>query len=176
MLALLASAAVCLRRVIKLWGTRTRLFIALTLALAAIFFLGAGEEISWGQRILGIESPEFFQEHSHQNETNIHNLMVGETRMNRLIFSNLLGIVMAFYLIAWPLLYGRFEKVRAFSDALAVPVPRLYQVLAVVAFVMFTTLAPFKGSELLEFGISSIFILIVVRPANPELFRGGRAS
>ncbi len=32
------------------------------------------EEISWGQRIFGIESSEFFIQHSTQKETNIHNL------------------------------------------------------------------------------------------------------
>jgi len=33
------------------------------------------EEISWGQRILGIKSPEFFLEHSSQREINIHNVL-----------------------------------------------------------------------------------------------------
>ena len=32
------------------------------------------EEISWGQRILGTESPEFFLTHNIQQETNLHNV------------------------------------------------------------------------------------------------------
>jgi len=32
------------------------------------------EEISWGQRIIGIENPDYFSEHNVQNEISIHNL------------------------------------------------------------------------------------------------------
>jgi hypothetical protein len=46
------------------------------LGLALIFFLGAGEEISWGQRILGIETPEAWAEINKQEETNLHNLEI----------------------------------------------------------------------------------------------------
>ncbi len=50
--------------------------------LTFIYFLGfstflffiAGEEISWGQRILGITSPEIATEINTQNETTIHNI------------------------------------------------------------------------------------------------------
>ncbi|MBK8021614.1 MAG: hypothetical protein IPK19_09330 [Chloroflexi bacterium] len=40
-------------------------------ALMAIFI--AGEEISWGQRILGIETPEWMAEINWQGELNLHN-------------------------------------------------------------------------------------------------------
>lgn len=36
--------------------------------------LSSLEEISWGQRILNIESPDFFQAHSDQREINVHNV------------------------------------------------------------------------------------------------------
>ena len=42
-------------------------------AIACIFF--AIEEISWGQRIFGLESPEYFLEHSDQLEINVHNVV-----------------------------------------------------------------------------------------------------
>lgn len=41
-----------------------------------LFFFIFGEEISWGQRIIGIESGEFFKESNIQGETNLHNLKV----------------------------------------------------------------------------------------------------
>lgn len=44
------------------------------LGLALIFFIFAGEETSWGQRIFNTETPEIFSEHNRQNETNFHNL------------------------------------------------------------------------------------------------------
>jgi hypothetical protein len=40
---------------------------------AGLFFV-AMEEISWGQRILGAESPEFFKKHNAQGELTLHNL------------------------------------------------------------------------------------------------------
>jgi hypothetical protein len=54
-------------------GERRLLKISL-LALAILFFVGAGEEISWGQRFLGIETPEKIREASAQGELNFHNL------------------------------------------------------------------------------------------------------
>jgi hypothetical protein len=49
------------------------------LGLAALFFFGAGEEISWGQRILGFQTPESLSEVNRQEEFNLHNLTVLET-------------------------------------------------------------------------------------------------
>jgi hypothetical protein len=46
----------------------------MTLAWALIGIFLAGEEISWGQRIFGIATPEVIAEDSTQDEINIHNL------------------------------------------------------------------------------------------------------
>ena len=46
----------------------------LFLALAFLFFFAFGEEISWGQQIFHWRTPEYFEEHNVQDETNIHNL------------------------------------------------------------------------------------------------------
>ncbi len=42
--------------------------------LAAICYLIGGEEVSWGQRILHVRTPEFLMEINHQGETTIHNI------------------------------------------------------------------------------------------------------
>jgi hypothetical protein len=42
--------------------------------IALLFFLMFGEEISWGQRILGIETPESLKGLNVQNEINLHNM------------------------------------------------------------------------------------------------------
>lgn len=43
--------------------------------LVGLFFLFvAGEEFSWGQRLLGYSSPEYFLAHNYQQEVNLHNL------------------------------------------------------------------------------------------------------
>ena len=51
------------------------IFFGISYAILAcgMFFI-FGEEISWGQRILKMSSPQFFLEHSSQNEINLHNL------------------------------------------------------------------------------------------------------
>lgn len=49
--------------------------LAATFAMALLCFVGAGEEISWGQHWLRFESGEFFAQHNHQQETNLHNLI-----------------------------------------------------------------------------------------------------
>jgi hypothetical protein len=42
--------------------------------MALLFFFGAGEEISWGQRILGFSGPSDVITHNVQGEFNVHNL------------------------------------------------------------------------------------------------------
>ena len=48
------------------------------LGLAFLFFFGAGEEISWGQRIFGFETPKSLTQVNKQDELNLHNLSVLE--------------------------------------------------------------------------------------------------
>ncbi len=50
-------------------------YVAFYLLLAVAAALCALEELSWGQRILGIESPDFFVRYNSQGETNLHNIM-----------------------------------------------------------------------------------------------------
>ena len=45
--------------------------------LAAASFYVVMEEISWGQRLIGFETPQFFHDNSYQDEANIHNLLTG---------------------------------------------------------------------------------------------------
>ena len=44
------------------------------LAVGIVFFWAAGEEISWGQRIFSIKTPQTLSEMNYQNELNIHNI------------------------------------------------------------------------------------------------------
>jgi hypothetical protein len=46
------------------------------LALALVFLVGCGEEISWGQRIFGWRTPASIAQKNIQGETNLHNLDV----------------------------------------------------------------------------------------------------
>jgi hypothetical protein len=51
---------------------RARLPWLVPAGLAALLLFGALEEISWGQRMLGVQSPELFQQYSDQGEINLH--------------------------------------------------------------------------------------------------------
>ncbi|MHB1055505.1 MAG: hypothetical protein ACYC0K_06520, partial [Thermoleophilia bacterium] len=48
----------------------------LVLFMALLFFIGSGEEISWGQQIFHWDTPEFIKDINVQGETNIHNLRI----------------------------------------------------------------------------------------------------
>ena len=53
---------------------------------AAGFFLIAGEEVSWGQRILGIETPEAWAAINRQEETTLHNLSFVQKNITHLAY------------------------------------------------------------------------------------------
>jgi FtsH-binding integral membrane protein len=53
------------------WSMARWIYVALTVVCLAV----ALEEISWGQRIFGIENPEFFVKYSDQKEINVHNVL-----------------------------------------------------------------------------------------------------
>jgi len=83
----------------SLMGSARGLAAICTLLYALLFFFAAGEEISWGQRIFGWESGEFFMERNIQEETNIHNLIVGDTQLTKTLFGPILTSVMLLYLV-----------------------------------------------------------------------------
>lgn len=70
---LLFSSVICLF-LRKYWWSKERLLGILFLLLAIGCFFVAGEEISWGQRLLGIETPEQLAEINMQEEMTIHNI------------------------------------------------------------------------------------------------------
>lgn len=56
-----------------LFRTNKNIFFLL---LALLFLFAFGEEINWGQRIVGVATPGLFHEINMQNEVNIHNLAI----------------------------------------------------------------------------------------------------
>jgi hypothetical protein len=63
------------------------------LGLAFVFFVAFGEEISWGQRILGIGTPESLEGINDQGETNLHNLSTGKTNALFQVFWLVMGVL-----------------------------------------------------------------------------------
>lgn len=105
--AVAAAAAACRWRV---WPYR------IVLGLMAVgFLLCVGEEISWGQRVLGFATPAALQEVNVQGEANLHNSL-GYAADHLFIAGVLaLGFVL-------PALAALFDMVRNAADRLGLPV------------------------------------------------------
>ncbi len=69
------SCIFCIIIGIKFIKSKNNFFALLYLVFSVTFFGIAMEEISWGQRILNLETTEFFSENL-QNETTFHNLPI----------------------------------------------------------------------------------------------------
>ncbi len=101
-----------------------RLFFTF-LALACFYVVG--EEISWGQRLLSFETPQFFQRHNLQQEVNLHNFLTGPvaTWPKRIIEVLLVGCLLGYGLI-YPLLQRSGNRPALWLADHGLPVPPLY--------------------------------------------------
>ncbi len=171
-LALATTSMVCIYRAVTLRKEKSVLFLAMTILLGVVFLFGAGEEISWGQRIFNTESSEFFQQHNAQGETNLHNLVVGGKKLNKIIFGVGLHLVLLIYLLALVPLYKRKPGMKLFLDRFAVPIAKPYQVISYLLVIVLTQviMASSKRGELAEFAGSFLFLLNIAFPYNRELF------
>ena len=96
---------------------RTRGFVGLAYGLLAVAALGAiGEELSWGQRLFHLTTPETVAAANHQGELNLHNL-AGAESTTRLVL-----LVAACYGATLPLLRrpGPFVPPRVLVPAFGV--------------------------------------------------------
>lgn len=170
--ALVASAVLMLGRAWQLRRVRTPLFLFVTVMAAAVFLFGAGEEISWGQRIFSVETPEWLAERNKQSEMNLHNLVIGGHSINKLVFSKLLGVVLLVYLLVVPALHRRSPVWAARIDRLGVPLPRTWHIVVWIAVLLLTEVAVGTGKrgELREFLLTTILFVQLLRPANGWIY------
>lgn len=88
----------------KIGNLQKNVFYTFFLLVGVIFFIIAGEEISWGQRILNIEVPDIIARNNTQGELNIHN--------NAKIFPFVYfgyGIINLYGLLSWAM-YENLKK------------------------------------------------------------------
>lgn len=112
----IAFAAAATRRDDSALGRAHRLWLW---AAAVGAFLCFGEEISWGQRLLGIETPRPFLELNAQRELNVHNLQgVQPLKYTVLVAGISLALIGAFAV-------RTLAPARALARTLKVPVPAL---------------------------------------------------
>lgn len=162
---------VCIYRSVILTPFRSTKFKIGLILWALLLFFGMAEEISWGQRVFGFKSPQWFLEHNTQGEFNFHNLRFGDFKVNRVIFGTFLGIIVVFYFLILPFLYRRIEKIKKFVNEWAIPVPRIYHIVAYVTLAAIAKTIPSgKKGEILEFGGVWIFTLMIFEPFNRDFF------
>lgn len=141
--------------------------------LGFLFFFGAMEEISWGQRILGVESPEWFLKHNRQSEINVHNLLIYGVNLNKVFFGRFLAILVLIYMLAMPLLYRVNGGFKNFINRWAIPIPQNYQILFFIIvniFLHYHLRLTKKVSEMRELSNCFFFFLALIHPLNDQLF------
>lgn len=103
--------------------------------LSILFFVGAGEEISWGQHLIHFSTPNYLNKINVQNEFNFHNIEVFNTGnfdgskksgLERLLEINFLfRIFCLFYGIAIPFLMIQSKTISNFIHKIKMPTPKL---------------------------------------------------
>lgn len=168
---LFGVCALSLYRLITLGPKKKALWRIGTFIFAVLFLFAAGEEISWGQRIFSVESSEFFLKNNAQGETNLHNLVVGEKKINKIVFSQLLFLVMFLYLIVAPILYRKQEWFKKLADNFAVPIVKWHHTIAFLIATVLVSLNPADRKwEVYELAFGAIFLLVFIGPLNRSIF------
>ncbi len=95
--------------------------------LAIACFYTIMEEISWGQRLFGWGSPDFFKKNNLQGETNLHNMLTGPySTLLKQSLEYLLATGLTAFGLLYPLLLKYKWKVAIFFENKGLPAPPLY--------------------------------------------------
>lgn len=90
------------------------------LLFSMILFVLFMEEISWGQRIWDLQTPDIFQQNNAQKEINLHNFKGIYRVINEIMY-----VCLEFYLLGIALLVVVFKPLHTLFVKLRVPIPSL---------------------------------------------------
>jgi len=139
------------------------------LLLAILFFVGFGEELSWGQRIIGWETPQFLKKINRQGETTFHNIRIFNTKLffkggggniERPVLSVIFDVqtwfflFWFFYCVALSLINRYSLRFRRYFSSKGVPLPPLW-----IGFLLLTNF-------LISISPSTFYYLIDLRPSR----------
>ena len=169
-LTLLLSSLYLLINTLSQFQNKNRGWIVVRLLLTAGLFFGFGEEISWGQRVLSIDSGVFFNENNLQNETNFHNLEINGIKLNKIIFTYLFFFVFGIYFLVLRPLYNRREQFKNFVNHLGIPIARIQHTAAILILLVLVSFIPNERKwELWECLFVLVLFLTILRPhSNPS--------
>jgi hypothetical protein len=103
---------------------------------------------------------------------NLHNIVVGDVKVNKLVFGVILTTLILVYIVAVPILYRRVSYIKNLLDNWYIPVPKVRHSVAYLVIMLIILIIPnSKKWELLEFGSVLIFFLIMLTPYNHRIFR-----
>jgi len=122
------------------------------LALAAFCLFVAFEEISWGQRLLGYQPPEYFLERNYQQEFNLHNIVPDLFRTLAVV------LITVGYGVVAPLALRYLKPLQPLRSA-GVVVPPMYLVPGFAAIGVYYVFRPFRFyEEWVEFALALAFL------------------
>ncbi len=125
---------------------KDRLAFLLCAGAALMFFFVTGEEISWGQRIFNIQTPELALQYNAQKETTLHNIK--GIQSYQYIYYMLFAFVLS---TSWLLEKRLIKKFKQIKNLL----PKKYLIFYFLPILIFYTYTNFLGgshSEWQEFG------------------------
>ncbi len=132
LLYLLASILAAKAVLTSKYDSKRKFWIAL---LAILFFLCFAEEISWGQRLFGWQTPDWMRNANAQKETNLHNLWIfhyfdrtGELKTSfrtLLVPTRLLTLFWLTYTFILPLGCRFLPFLKTITSRLGLPLPAL---------------------------------------------------
>lgn len=103
--------------------------------LSAVVALAALEEISWFQRVLQIQSPEFFVQNNRQAETNLHNLAMGSGSLHKNVLLKLIFLMGITHNLILPLLARYRPGVKRWVESMGLYLPPLSAAVAYLVLV-----------------------------------------
>lgn len=104
--------------------------------LSALVALAALEEISWFQRVLGVETPDFLRQHNRQGETNLHNLALGDGSLHKTVLVKLIFIVGIMHNLVLPLIARSRPAIRRQVESIGLYLPPMSAALAYLLLVL----------------------------------------
>lgn len=136
-----------------------------------LFLFGWGEKVRWGQFVLELPVPLFFQQYNTQGQITFHNLKFGDFSLNKIIFGSFLALVVIIYTLVLPFLSPKYEKLNALIKTLGLPIPRPSQIAWYALIVSIALLIPVpKKGEVVQFAGVWSFLMFFCFPKNKEDF------
>ena len=130
------------------------------LLFACFFLVCFFEEISWGQRIFDVVSPEYFIEHSDQQEINVHNIVSERFSIK---IKHVAAWVMFAYGVVLPVALIN-KPVRSLVEKLKIVMPPTVLIPGFITASILTSDRYFTGleEEVAEFFFSTLLFLTLI--------------